>query len=502
MKIIDRLLNNTTMYRVVIYGLLAITINTFISSLAGAITYSAIELAISLAILLASALVGHIFFKELFRAPANIESTIITALILFLLLEPTLAVNGMIGLALGGLLAVASKYLLAIRKIHVFNPAAFSAYVVGASLLAPAFWWIGSPSLVPVTLIVGLLIARKIHRFDLFFSTILASSITAIIYGLTIDVGILEALRYHLLSGPAIFFAAVMVTEPLTSPPRRWQRIIYGASIGVISVLPIGRGILFTTPELTLLLANGAVFFLGLKRRLVIPLLEKKEVAKDVFEFTFKKPQGVTFTAGQYLEWVLPHTSADDRGIKRYFTIASSPTEDTIKLGVKIPEKPSSFKKHLANLKKGDVIFASQLAGDFILPKKEEHPLVFIAGGIGITPFRSMIKELIDTKQKKDITLFYTAKKEDEFAYTDLFEEAKSVGVTLVHVVTDKENTNWKGEKGFITEDMLGEYVKNMHACAYYISGPPPMVHAYKSLVLKQGVPRKKIHTDYFPGYA
>lgn len=501
MKYIDRILNQITMYRVVLYGLMVLFLNAVVASAAGWIFYQVAEILLSFAAIFIASTAAHYLLAALFKAPANLESTLITSFILTFVLLPTMEVGGLLGLACAGIVAVASKYVLAVRKIHVFNPAAFAAVVLGIPLIAPALWWIGTPSMIPLTLIVALLIVRKIHRFDLFLSTIAASVVTVVALALVQQRGVDAVLVQHFLSWPILFFAGVMVTEPLTTPPRRMQRIIYGVAIGVLSSLPLHIGIVYTTPEFTLVLANLAAFFLGLRRRLVLPLEHKEEIAKNTWEFTFTTPKSVTFLPGQYLEWVLPHDGADNRGIKRYFTIAASPTEDSVKIGVKFPEKPSSFKSSLLSMKKGDVIYASQLSGDFTLPKNEEKPLVFIAGGIGITPFRSMAQYMIDSDTKRDATLFFTCRQEGDFCYKDVFEKAQTVGLKSVFVVTDKD-AQWDGEKGFIDVAMLSRHVSAVADAQYYISGPPTMVDAYKSMLKGAGVPRMQIHTDYFPGYA
>lgn len=502
LKLIDHGLQKTTMYRVVLYGLSAISINALLFSVLGILSWSFTELTVTLLAISVPAIAAHYFLKSAFNAPANIESTLITSLILFFILLPTTEPNGLVGLALAGVIAVASKYILAWRKIHMFNPAAFAAVIVGATLIAPAIWWVGTPSLLPLTLIVGLLIVRKIHRFDLFLSVIVTSTVTVLILGTVNSVPAGEILRQHFLSWPIIFFASVMVTEPLTTPPRRLQRVVYGCLIGIVSSIPLHVGIIFSTPELTLVLANVGSFMLGLRRRLVLPLKEKRKVAKQTYDFIFAAPPNLKFLPGQFLEWTLPHRNPDKRGIRRYFTIASSPTENTISIGVKFPEKPSSFKQKMLNMKGGDLMYASQLAGDFVLPKDPAKPLVFIAGGIGVTPFRSIVKYMIDAKEKRAATLFLTCTTPEEFTYQDIFEKGASVGVKPVYVVTNPDAKNWNGEKGFIDDAMLKRHVKNIRESHYYISGPPGMVDAYKNLLLGNSVPRTHIKTDYFPGYA
>lgn len=490
MNLIDRFLNRLTMYRVVMYGLAVIAANALLLSVLGRFSYAPLSLVGSLIVLLIVGCLIHALFRRLFNAPANLESTIITMMILFFVLAPGATPKEFLGLAIAALVAVASKYLLVWRNIHVFNPVAISAVIVGSTFVAPAFWWVGTLWLLPVTLIVSFLIARKVHRFDLYFSVIGFSVLTVAILAVFRDLALLDQLKQHFVSWPILFFAGIMVTEPLTTPPQRYQRVLYGAFIGICSSIPLHIGPVYSTPELVLVLANAGSFFVGLRQRLVLTLVEKRNLASEVQEWVFSSEHPVMYKPGQYLEWTLPHPSPDTRGIKRYFTIASAPTEKHLKLGVKVPKEKSTFKQALCELKLGETLYASQLAGDFLLPRDSSKKLVFVAGGIGVTPFRSMIQSLVDKRQSRDITLFYLAKSEDEYAYKDLFEEAASLGVKVIY---QQERLTPK-----LLEDQLGK----MSAYTYYLSGPPSMVSAYEQLLQSCGVARRNMKTDYFPGFA
>ncbi|HQT83050.1 MAG TPA: FAD-dependent oxidoreductase, partial [Candidatus Paceibacterota bacterium] len=131
-----------------------------------------------------------------------------------------------------------------------------------------------------------------------------------------------------------------------------------------------------------------------------------------------------TFRPGQYLEWTLGHRFSDNRGNRRFFTIASAPTEadGMVRLGAKFYEPKSSFKRALGAMKLNDAISVSHLAGDFVLPKDKKKKLVFIAGGIGVTPFRSQVQHLMNTNDKRSVTLFYSNKTASEIAYKYIFD--------------------------------------------------------------------------------
>ena len=291
--------------------------------------------------------------------------------------------------------------------------------------------------------------------------------------------------------GPALFFATIMLTEPITTPPTRRLQIIYGALAGFLLNVNFSVGNLAATPEFVLILTNIFSYSTSLKRKLILSLKEKRKLAKDVYEFVFIPDAKFSFRPGQYLEWTIAHKKTDSRGSRRFFTIASSPTEDHIKLGVKYNNPPSSFKNKLFGFENGDKILAGQLGGDFVLPRDSNRKLVFLAGGIGITPFRSMIKYLLDKRETRDIVLFYSAKSDDEIAYRDLFAEAQcKIGFRPKYVIGN-----------LITEELIKNEVPDYIERDFYISGPEAMVNAFKKMLLRMGVSRFNITTDYFPGF-
>ena len=212
----------------------------------------------------------------------------------------------------------------------------------------------------------------------------------------------------------------------------------------------------------------------------------------------------MAFEPGQYLEWTLAHKNKDDRGMRRYFTIASSPTEENYVAGIKFYEKSSSFKRTMVDMNIGDKIVAGQLDGDFTLPKNKNKKLVFIAGGIGITPFRSMAKYLIDTNEKRDIIIFNSNKTASDIVYQDIFYQAElRLGIKVVNTLTDLNSVpnDWRGETGFVNEEMILRYAPDFKQRTFYISGPPMMVSMFKEALKKMGVSRLHIKTDFFPGF-
>ena len=153
---------------------------------------------------------------------------------------------------------------------------------------------------------------------------------------------------------------------------------------------------------------------------------------------------------------------------------------------------------------KGQSIIASQVAGDFTLPKDLKKPLVFIAGGVGIAPFRSMIQYLLDKQLQSNIVLFYSNRTANEILFSDTFQKAEKNGVKTIYTLTDVNNipSDWEHEKGYITEAMIKQNVGDYYQSTFYISGPQLMVQNFEKLLLGMKIKKGNIITDFFPGYA
>jgi ferredoxin-NADP reductase len=282
------------------------------------------------------------------------------------------------------------------------------------------------------------------------------------------------------------------------------QRMAYGAFVGLLSAPWVHLGDLYFTPELALLAGNVFSYAISPKFKALLKLSEIRELAKDTYEFIFTGTVPA-FLPGQYAEWTIHADRSDDRGNRRYFTFASSPTEGDIRLGVKFYANPSTYKSLLSAYKKDSTVLAGSIAGDFVLPKDTSKKLAFIAGGIGVTPFRSMVKYMHDKGEKRDAVLMYSNKTEAEIAYKDIFGAAQSAGLgfRVVYTLTDSIRPPlWQGEHGFVDAEMIKRTMPDYKERTFYISGPHGMVDAFKKTLRQMGVPRWQIRTDYFPGFA
>ena len=508
MRLIDSILDYITMYQLVLYEVLFLLGAAFCLSIVGFLPFGPLLLLESVAYLFVVSLFFNYLFEWAFDAPSNPESTYITALILALIINPPLAFIDANYFALAGwaaAVAIASKYILALGKKHIFNPAAFGAASTAIFLGLSASWWVGTASMLPFVIVGGYLVLRKIQRFGLFWSFVALATVLVIGHTAALGGSILTSFGHLALTTPLFFLGTVMLTEPMTTPPTKMEQIFYGALVGILFVPFIHFGPLYTTPELALLIANIYSYIVSPKRKLVLTLKDRVRLTRDTFEFIFTSDRPLSFVAGQYLEWTLAHKRPDLRGIRRYFTIASSPTERDIHLGVKFYGDSSTFKKKLLSLKRGDTISAGQLAGDFVLPKDKKKKLVFIAGGIGITPFRSQIQELLDKQEHRPITLFYGNKTAADIAYHKLLERAeREIGLKTVYSFSDEGAIppHMPRAIGLITGEAIRTNVPDYKERMFYLSGPQVMVNLFEDTLRTMGVRHNHIKTDFFPGFA
>lgn len=504
---VDNFLNRITMYRLVLYYLIILLAIAVLLSFFGLLSYSPYGLLFSALVLTGVAWVTNKLFASVFRVAANVESVYITALILALIITPpqSTALFAKFGfLVWAAIWAVAAKFILARRGKHFFNPAAFAVALTSFTIIQSASWWIGNSQMMIFALIGGLLVVRKLQRFDLVLSylAVAFATITATSFASS---NVYTIVSRALLHSPMLFFASIMLTEPLTTPPTRRWRIIYGAVVGFLFAPAIHIGPIYSTPELALLAGNIFSYAVSPKYRYMLTLKNKNRIGNDIYDFVFRSNWSMKFRPGQYLEWTLGHAKPDTRGNRRYFTLASSPTERDVHLGVKFYQNSSTFKRTMLAMRPGSQISASQLSGDFTLPKDPSEKLVLIAGGIGITPFRSMLKYLVDRGEKRPIILFYSNKKPSEIAYSDIFAEAGTqLGIKTVYTLTDARQApaDWPGYIGHFDPRIIAAEVPDWRERTFYLSGPRGMVMAFEKTLKQMGVTRLRIKTDFFPGFA
>ncbi len=501
-KLLDRVLDPITMYRLVLYYLCALLAAAFVLGFFKITPHDPTAIAFSTVLIIAACWISNRLFALAFRVPANSESIYITALILALILDPVTAADtkGVAALIFASVWAMASKYILGIGGRHLFNPAALAVAMTALLLDHPASWWVaGNLPLLPVVLIGGLMLLRKLRRFDMAAVFVLVALATSLAGAAPDQFGMI--LSETLKSSPLLFFAFVMLTEPLTAPTMRLPRVAFAAIVGFFFAPNIHIGSFYFTPELALLVGNLFAYAAGPRGRFLLTLERIEQSAADSYDFIFRSPRKLAFQAGQYLEWTIGLDHPDNRGNRRYFTLASAPTEEEVRLGVKFYAEPSAFKRALGAMKPGDTIQAAQVAGSFTLPHDRTAKLAFIAGGIGITPFRSMLRTLIDQDEERPITVLYGASSPEDIAYRDVLDMAEDrLGIRTVYAVSRGAGPGH--HRGPIDAKLVREAIPDYRERTFYISGSGAMVAAMRTMLIGMGVHRMRIKTDFFPGLA
>jgi ferredoxin-NADP reductase len=233
-------------------------------------------------------------------------------------------------------------------------------------------------------------------------------------------------------------------------------------------------------------------------------LLDKREVAEGTLSFAIEKPSGFEFKPGQSVDLSLinpPET--DDAGVTRTFSIASAPSENELLFATRL--RDTAFKRVLRSLPSGTQLKFDGPMGSFNLHKNAGKPAVFLAGGIGITPFLSMVREAARQKYPHQIYLFYSNRRPEDAAFLDelksLTQQNPNFHLISTMAEMEKSKQPWNGERGFIDAAMLKRHLPDLNGPIYYIAGPPGMVAAMRDMLTKAGVDEDDIRTEDFPGY-
>lgn len=224
---------------------------------------------------------------------------------------------------------------------------------------------------------------------------------------------------------------------------------------------------------------------------------KKTQESDNIYTFYFEPIHPVDFIPGQFTELFIPHGNPDDRGTKRWFTISSAPFDKLLSVTTKINPQGSSFKKSLSNLKSGDKIKLAEPMGDFVLPLDPSTPLLFVAAGVGVTPFHSMALWLINQNEHRNIKLMHAISTEDDIIFQDIFNKA---GIHSTFVVSNPSDS-WGGERGHITADHILKITEPDKNTLIYISGPEKLVETLQSDLSTLGIEKNRLLTDFFHNY-
>ena len=193
----------------------------------------------------------------------------------------------------------------------------------------------------------------------------------------------------------------------------------------------------------------------------------------------------------------------DAEGNTRAFSIASAPFDNDLMIATRM--RDTAFKRVLRKATPGQQVKIDGPSGSFVLHRKSGKPVVFLAGGIGITPFLSIIRQAGHDQSPHHMYLFYSNRRPEDAAFLDLLSEASKQNPNFHLIATmtemDKSHREWKGETGFINKDMLTKHLPSLQGPIYYLAGPPAMVAAMRRMLIEAGVDEDDIRTEEFAGY-
>jgi len=215
----------------------------------------------------------------------------------------------------------------------------------------------------------------------------------------------------------------------------------------------------------------------------------KRQEAENITTFLFEPEIPVTWEAGQFMIYSLPHENEDIRGRQKFFTISAAPFEKRPRISTRIFDRPSSFKNALNRMKIGDMILAKGPDGDFVIDNVEQNS-VFLAGGIGITPYRSIILDLDHQNKPMNITLLFSNKTSAFPFKKELDEVVKKRKDLKIHYLNKR-----------IDEETIKEHVPNIKSSIFYVSGPDAMVEEMLEVLKSLEIKEENIKSDYFSGY-
>jgi ferredoxin-NADP reductase len=233
-------------------------------------------------------------------------------------------------------------------------------------------------------------------------------------------------------------------------------------------------------------------------------LRSRETVAEGTMAFHFDRPEGFAFKAGQYMIVTLKNPpETDDEGNTRTFTIAGAPSDADLMITTRM--RDTAFKRVLRSIVLPVEVKIAGPYGKFILHNDSGRPAVFLAGGIGITPFFSISVQAAGDRLPHQLYLFYSNRRPEDAAFLsallDLAGQNPSFHFVPTMTGAEQSKLDWKGERGFINREMLERHVPSLQGPIYYIAGPPAMVTSMRQMLTEAGANQDDIRTEEFSGY-
>jgi ferredoxin-NADP reductase len=228
---------------------------------------------------------------------------------------------------------------------------------------------------------------------------------------------------------------------------------------------------------------------------------EKREVAKGTLLVHFAVEDYPDYRPGAYFWVELPDRGHDDeKGLRRHISLVTSPTETGV-VGLATRLRDSAFKRTLAELEVGDEVQVEEPKGSFLLPEDTGAEYVFVAGGIGITVLRSMLRYIADEQLPYRVTLVFSNRDRESAAFLDELEELERRIEGLRVVLTMTDDPEWEGETRHLDADVLSELVGGLDGKTFLVAGPPEMAQSVADSLTAAGVPEDRVLADKFSGY-
>ena len=233
-------------------------------------------------------------------------------------------------------------------------------------------------------------------------------------------------------------------------------------------------------------------------------LKSREEIASGTMAFHFEKPEGFAYKPGQWTDFTLINPSETDaEGNTRGFSLASAPYENDLMVATRM--RDTAFKRVLRVVPLGTEFKMEGPGGSFTLHNNKAIPAIFLTGGIGITPVRSIILQAIHDQVEREIFVFDSNNRPEDAAFLDelMRPHEKNPHYTFIGTMTEMEKSNreWHGETGFITKAMLSKYLNDLMLPIFYVAGPQGMVAAMRKTLNESGVDDDNIRTEEFSGY-
>lgn len=510
---VDRLVGRVTMTLLIIGALAAIALLALVLSAAGVLYFSPVEWLLSLIVALAATIGASWLAALLVRATPHLPSSVITALLLFLIFTPSAQTGSIAAIAIAGAAAGASKFLIAPLGRHLLNPAAFGALLVGVlqsvipdAPLAYASWWVATPPLLPLVALGAIAVLWRTSTLGIgvAFTALTAAVVITRMTLSGLELGAAAALALGSL--PIVFFAGFMLSEPLTLPRRRWQRLLEVVVVAVAFGIPFQLGPVFSSPELALVIGNLLAFGFALAGRthgsIRLRLESRRELAPGTWELAFLPVRPVRFEPGQAIELSVPVRRGDARGSRRVFSIASAPHEELVRIAFTVPQtgRVSALKSALLDLEPGASLRATGVSGDFVLPARAATPVLLVAGGIGITPFVSQLRAAAARGLGHDAVLVVATSTTGRPVYADELAATEVPVVLFAPAAPASLPDGWTyAGAGRPDADRIGNAVPDLRSRVAYVSGPPAMVSGLGAALRRAGV--RRLRRDVFSGY-